>query len=79
MTVEKVRSIDGDDDVRFGRFTADRMDPRNAGSIAARDGMIAMRRDAGLSDFPAQPLYPERQVRFEPEPSPTTGSRIVAE
>ncbi|MBA3274518.1 MAG: hypothetical protein H0T72_01895 [Chloroflexia bacterium] len=79
MTVEKVRSIDGEGDVRFGRFMPDNLDPRNALSIAARDGMIAMRREAGLSDFPAQPLYPDRQVRFEPEPTQATPSGIVAE
>lgn len=79
MTVEKVRSIDGDDDVRFGRFTAESMDPRNALSVAARDGMIVMRREAGLSDFPAQPLYPHRKVHFEPDPVQTTRSNLVAE
>lgn len=79
MTVEKVRSIDGDDDVRFGRFTADGMDPRNAESVEARDGMIAMRRAAGLPDFPARPLYPHRRVHFEPGPGQTTRSNLVAE
>jgi len=79
MTVEKVRSIDGEGDVRFGRFMPDNLDPRNALSIAARDGMIAMRREAGLSDFPAQPLYPDREVRFQPEPAQATRSGIVAE
>ncbi len=73
--VGKVRMLD--DTPRH--FTPDTFDPRNALSVAARDGMIAMRREAGLSDFPAQPLYPDREVRFEPEPSPTTRSRIVAE
>lgn len=70
----KVRMLD--DTPRH--FTPDTFDPRNARSAAARDGMIAMRREAGLPDFPAQPLYPDREVRFEPESSPTTRSRNVA-
>jgi len=72
---DKVRMLD--DTPR--RFTADGMDPRNAESVEARDGMIAMRRAAGLTDFPARPLYPHRRVHFIPGPGQTTRSNLVAE
>lgn len=76
MTIHdgKVRVLD--DTPR--RFTADAMDPRNAQTVAARDGMIAMRREAGLSDFSAQPLYPDRQVHFEPADPKASRPDLVA-
>ncbi len=73
--MEKVRVLD--DTPR--RFTADGLDPRNAESVQARDGMIAMRHAAGLPDYPGRPLYPDREVRFEPEPGQATRSNLVAE
>lgn len=76
---EKVRMLGGDTYSEPRRFTADGLDPRNAASAEARDGMIAMRRAAGLPDFPPRPLYPQRQVRFEPEPGQSTRANLVAE
>ncbi|MEJ7900361.1 MAG: hypothetical protein WKF63_00830 [Thermomicrobiales bacterium] len=73
--IDKVRVLD--DTPR--RFSAEAMDPRNAETVEVRDGMIAMRRSTGLADFPARPLYPHRQVHFEPEPLQVTRGNTVAE
>lgn len=63
---ERVRAIDTDDFAHGGFFSPERTDPRYALTEASRDHMIARRREAELSSFPARPLYPELEVTFEP-------------
>jgi hypothetical protein len=73
----KVGMLGGDRYAEPREFTAKAMDPRNAETSAVRDAMIAMRREAGLSDFPALPLYPDREAHFEPEPGQTLRPGMV--
>jgi hypothetical protein len=52
-------------------FTPESFDPRNASTTQVRDQKIASRRQAGLPDWPTEPLYPDRPARFTPD----TGSQ----
>jgi hypothetical protein len=47
-------------------FHPERIDPRIAVSERNRDHMITVRREAGLPDWPVDPLYPDFPVMFEP-------------
>jgi hypothetical protein len=63
---QRTTQLDGSRYAAVRRFGPDVMDPRIASSASVRDRMIAKRREAGLPDYPPQPLYPDRPVRFQP-------------
>ena len=62
--IERVRVLD-DRPVDITHDASD-LDSRNALSVASRDLMISMRREAGLSDYPPEPLVPEFVPNFLP-------------
>ena len=47
-------------------YNPERIDPRVATSKRERDHMIELRRESGLPDWPAESLYPDFPVMFEP-------------
>jgi hypothetical protein len=47
-------------------FHPERIDPRIAISERNRDHMIVVRREAGLPDWPDEPLYPDFPIMFDP-------------
>ena len=63
--IKSVRVLD--DSPTNMSYEASDLDPRNAMSVASRDMMIQIRREAGLSDFPARPLVPEFVPNFLPD------------
>lgn len=73
--IERIQALDTDEFAHGGYFSPERTDPRIALSEQSRDTMIARRREAGLSDYPEQPLYPDREAIFEPHPDSTHVSR----
>ncbi len=72
---KRVRALDTDEFAHGGFFSPERTDPRNALNEQSRNAMIERRRQAGLSDYPEQPLYPDREALFEPHPDPAHVSR----
>jgi len=47
-------------------YSPEHIDPRVAISKAERDLMIRIRKEAGLPDWPSEPIYPDFPVLFEP-------------
>ena len=55
-------------------YNPERIDPRVATTRVERDRMIRIRKESGLPEWPAEPIYPELQALFEPP----GGSRLVS-